>query len=100
MLTPPDDDIPVIPATEGSENWLHSAGRDIRAASAVEKARALATKLRDAPSPKALSRPTQGRRTKPKTRTPSSPTETLPISSASAEQLALTLLGPSDGRER
>jgi phage gp29-like protein len=46
--------------------------------------------------PKALSRSAQGRRTvKPKTRTRSPQTPTSPTSSASADQLALTLLGPS-----
>ena len=52
-------------------------------------------------SPKVLSRPAQGRQTAPKkTRTRSRQTTTSQISGSLAEQLALTLLGPSDGQQR
>lgn len=56
------------------------------------------TEVKGPPDPKALSRSSQERR--PKTRTNSRQTTTSQTSGSSAEQLALTLLGPSVDRQR
>lgn len=72
-----------IPLDEDAEDWLNTVRRTREDAGNVD--------------PKARSRSIQERQETP---TSTRRTTTSPISGASAEQLALTLLAPSDGRQR